>query len=67
MIGDEAIDFPEDCKLIQDAFAKEGYEITLQQADHLWREHSERYFAGWTYLSPVEKIFKELVGLWNEV
>lgn len=65
MPEDEQIDFPDDCRRIQKAFARNGYQVTELQASELWSEYSQRMFAGWLYLpSDGDEIFKCLAGLW---
>jgi len=65
MPEDDQIDFPDDCRRIQKAFAKQGYQVTEQQACWLWEEYSENNFAGWLGLPPEDQIFDCLKGLWN--
>tara|TARA_Y100000310_G_scaffold56223_2_gene51533 strand:+ start:566 stop:814 length:249 start_codon:yes stop_codon:yes gene_type:complete len=63
---DETIEYPDDCRRIQEAFAKEGYEVTELQACRLWEKFSESKFAGWLSL-PDSGIFADLLTIgWTE-
>ncbi len=51
------INFPDDCRRIQKALAKQGYLATELQASQLWAEYSENNFAGWLQLPTNDAIF----------
>lgn len=50
----------EDCVMIQRAFAKNGYDITLDDAFGFWSDRSDIWAAGWLVVGEdLDGIFKE--------
>lgn len=64
MPEDEDIEYPGDCRRIQKAFARHGFQVTELQASQLWEEYSDRRYAGWLSLPSDDKIVGCLAGLW---
>ena len=52
----------EDCVLIQQAFAENGYDITLDDAFKFWSDRSDCMAAGWLILgTDLDGIFEEVM------
>lgn len=53
-----------DCKVIQEEFAKRGYNITLDEASYIWEDHSQRkYCSRWEPVFINHHVFKDLMDL----
>ena len=53
-----------DCCRIKEALNEEGYDLSLVEAYHLWREYSEKLCAGWIIIfnnSDVYDCVKEFI------
>lgn len=56
-----------DCNRIRAIFLDDGYAITHEQAESLWKTHSDRYAAGWLGLPDNDdSVRRDLDGLWEE-
>lgn len=55
-VKSEKIQYPEDCRKIQDALFDRGLYSTLEQCQQLWELYSEDHFAaGWIEMKGYEK------------
>ena len=65
--------YQSDCAVIVEAFARQGYEITEEQAREMWEMNSESVCASWLMLpnlgseeADMEAIFAECSNYWEE-
>jgi hypothetical protein len=56
------MDMKNDCKKVKEEFAKQGYEITMDEAEMIWKEYRVlKYYASWLPAEINHHVFKELM------
>lgn len=67
-IKDQDIAYPEDCRKIQSIFLDEGYEISIGEAQLLWKKYSNDVAASWLTLDSWDDdmIWGMLLPYWED-
>jgi hypothetical protein len=55
------IEYVEDCKHIASIALKNGYELSLRQAQDIWRDYSHSMAAGWLILGEDDEVILRIV------
>lgn len=60
-------EFPEDCERLVGLFARNGYEVSLEQVAEVWAKRSGDWFAQWLTISDCsdEELWTEMAEWWE--